>query len=417
MKILFLAHRTPWPPMKGFQVRPYHMMRALKEDGHDVDLMTLAHNQADVAGYEPLMKLCSSVRLERTNLFTKMLHSAMALVLGKPLSLGYFFTSGLKNATRDYLAKENPDAIVLYSSTMAQYVTPPWRKYTFADMGDVDSAKWAEYGERGAWPKKLLHALEGRRLLQTEKQIAREFGTVNLAAKRELEVYRQLDPAADLKNFVVITNGADLASFYPQKRSDLDLEQIPSGERKWFDGAGGPVILFTGAMDYEPNVEAVSFFVEQVLPGIRMQHVGVQFLIVGSNPTDAVKALAAHEGVTVTGFVDKVQPYFAIADIYVAPLMLARGVQNKIIEAMACGAPIVCTTGAHEGIAATPGQEYLIADTAEQFRQMVLDLLAKPEQRQGLSQAARSFVEHNLDWNGLMARFVAEVKHVARPKQ
>ncbi len=414
MKILFLTHRTPWPPMKGFQVRPYHMMKALSEDGHRVDLMSLARDDKDAAGQGALEKLCHSVLLSRTSLAISALHSAMAVALGKPITYGYFFTSELKNAVQAYLAQENPDAIVLYSSAMAQYVPTRWRKHCFADIGDVDSVKWAEYGARGDWPKRLLHAMEGRRLLKIEKEIARDFGRVNLAAERELDVYRALDAAADLKNFVTITNGAELDNFYPQPRADLDLSKIPEGERKWFASARGPVMIFTGAMDYAPNVEAVTFFAEQVLPDIRKVHADAQFIIVGSKPTDAVKALAATPGVGVTGFVDKVQPYFAIADVYVAPLMLARGVQNKIIEAMACGAPIVCTTGAHEGIAGQPGREYLLADTSDQFKTVVLDLIAKPDRQQALAKAARDFVIENLDWKKLMVRFVAEVKQIAR---
>ncbi len=409
MKILFLAHRTPWPPMKGFQVRPYEMIKALKAAGHQVDLMAFAHSTEDLSGAEPLRAVCQSVHLEPTNLLGKVCHSGIALLLGKPFSLGYFFTERFKQKTRAYLATQKPDAVVVFSSSMAQFIPPEWHSRTCMDMADVDSEKWADYGRRGKWPLRWLFALEGRRMFAVEQQIARQFSCVCLAAERERVAYAKLDPTADLKNFIVITNGADIDNFTPQTRREIDLARIPQNEQSWFKDQTGPVMVFTGAMDYEPNIEAVSLYARQVMPEIRKKLANARFLIVGAKPTDAVLALAKLPGIGVTGFVDRVQPYLALADIYVVPLLMARGVQNKIIEAMACSAAIITTTAAHEGIAAQPGRDYLLADTPAEFVTQTLQLLEAPAQQVQLGLAARQFVEQNLQWKTLMDRFVAHV--------
>jgi sugar transferase (PEP-CTERM/EpsH1 system associated) len=414
MKILFIAHRTPWPPMKGFQVRPYQMMKALKEAGHQVDFMSFAHSEEDLKGAAPLRNICHTVRLEPTTLFGKILHSAMALALGKPFSLGYFFTSSFQKAVRSYLADENPDAVIVYSSSMAQFIPRDWRRHGYMEMADIDSAKWAEYAERGSWPQKWLYALEAKRLFKVEQQIVQDFGCISLAAERELRAWRKLNSAQNNSKVMVITNGTELDAFLPMERDMIDIPSLPQSEQHWFEDKSGPVMVFTGAMDYEPNVEAVSFFAHQVLPSVRQSHPSARFLIVGAKPTEAVKALGQLPGVGVTGFVDKVQPYLALASVYVVPLMLARGVQNKVIEAMACAVPIVTTTAAHEGIAATPGENYLLADTAEAFSGQILSLLAEPEKARALGQSARKFVETNLDWTRLMQRFMTEVEKLAR---
>ena len=183
-----------------------------------------------------------------------------------------------------------------------------------------------------------------------------------------------------------MSNGIDLHFYDPQ------------AEFPRLAGSYSPLVLFTGQMDYRPNVDAVTSFVEDCLPLALEQHPDLCFAIVGRNPSPAVLRLADRPGVIVTGAVPDVRTWLAAADLVVAPLRIARGIQNKVLEAMAMGCPVIATPGAYEGIDAQPGRDLLVAETPEQQVAAIHDLLSDPAGARAMGLAARERMESRYRW-------------------
>jgi polysaccharide biosynthesis protein PslH len=223
----------------------------------------------------------------------------------------------------------------------------------------------------------------------------------------------QVDEFTRRARLRTLTNGVDSKFYTPEKWRLSTLEKMPPTERQWFADPSAPRVVFTGAMDYYANVEGVKYFVEQVLPLVHMQEPRAEFMIVGSNPTEEVQALGRHSQVTVTGFVNEVRPYLQAATVCVAPLRIARGVQNKVLEAMAAGKAIVSTPEAVAGLNVQDNDQLLIAKSPQQMAHQIVSLIRDEEQRQTLGEAARFFVEEQHDWNTLLERFTDLIEGVA----
>jgi sugar transferase (PEP-CTERM/EpsH1 system associated) len=384
MKILFLAQRVPYPPNKGDKLRSFNQIRYLSGN-HEISLVCLADSERDLEHARELRSWCRSVDAVHLPRFVSKVRSAVSLFSSRPLTLGYFYSRTLRSLIDKKLRNEEFDLIFVFCSSMAQYVEDVYAISRVIDFVDVDSEKWLQYSCYSRFPYAWLYALESRRLRRYEKQLAKSYQHCFLVSEKEVDDFRRL--VSPCPTLTPILNGVD-----------GDLFQ-PSDER--YDPN---TLVFTGAMDYFANVEAVIYFAREILPHISNVIPDVKFYVVGSNPTEELNALAkASPNIVVTGYVDQVQPYMAQAAVFVAPMRIARGVQNKILEAMAMGVPVVTSSLGHEGISAVPGTDIFVEDEAESFANRVIDLMRDDGLRLTTSVNARRVVEQSYCWSANLA--------------
>ena len=405
-----MAHRIPYPPNKGDKIRAYHEVRGLSERGHEVHVLAFADAPDDLAAAGGLLPYCASVVVLPLDVPKAKARSLLALAGDGSLSLAYYRVAAMERSVGDAVARLAPDAWVAYSSVMSQYVPPGLRQRAVMDLVDVDSEKWRDYSLSHRWPMSSIYRIEARRLRRHELQVVRSFGASILATAREAELIRgDLDgPAATRLHSVV--NGVDTEYFRPNVAQQI--ERTASERERQGQPDRRPRIVFTGAMDYEPNVEAVGWFAREAFPRIRQVRPDAVFQIVGSRPASAVRELASLPGVQVTGFVDDVRPYLWGASVCVIPLKIARGIQNKLLEAMACGRPVVATPDAVAAVAVRDGEEVVVAERT-QFADAVLGLLTRPDQASHLEKLARQFVERDHSWSHMLGRFCGLVERTA----
>ncbi len=395
MKILFLAHRIPYPPNKGEKLRAYHELRFLAAR-HTVDLFCFADSPAEAEKKEALRPLCGRVYVETLSRTRAGLRAAWGLGVGQPFSLAYFDSPSFRAVVEQALAQESYDVILVYCSSMAQYVPRESTVPVVIDFVDIDSAKWAQYAAFSSFPISWLYAREARLLAQYEKQVAASVYASVVATSQEAV---QLDPHGRL-SVVTVCNGVRLPP-------PLDASELPDEVRR-----SQPYALFVGQMDYRPNVDAVIYFAREILPLIRTSHPALRFLIVGRNPTRTVQALAKDASVVVTGEVPDIHPYLSGALAAVAPFRMSQGVQNKILEALALGVPVVTTPRPARAIGARQGETLLIAETPETFAQAVISLLEDPALRRSFRHTP-DFVREHYDWDRNLSRLESLLQDAA----
>ncbi len=387
-EILFLAHRIPYPPDKGDKIRSYHLLRSLAER-HDVHLGTFVDDPADWCHVETLRAMCAESCIRPLSLRRARLRSAGALVMGEPLTVAYYRDRRLTQWVIDLAARRPLAGAFVFSSSMGQYLDGSRLNpgaVRVLDFCDVDSDKWRQYSVARAFPLKFIFAREARLLAQTEREYTRRFDASLVVSEAEAQLLRGAS-ASDECRIHIVPNGVDAGYFDPSASYLTPFSQ------------GVSPIVFTGAMDYHANVDAVQWFASDVLPAIRYQRPDVVFAIVGSNPAPAVLALAREPGVLVTGRVPDVRPYLAHAQVVVAPLRLARGVQNKVLEAMAMARPVVATPNALQGIPqAEIGGVRVTSDPATMAR-FVVELATQHES----ACRARQFVQERYTWERSLA--------------
>lgn len=404
-RILYLVHRLPYPPNKGDKLRSYHLLRHLASR-HEVVLGSFIDDPEDWAHVPALREWCADLFVAGLNPLVSRLASLRGLLTGEALSLPYYRQRAMR-AWIDRIAREQRfDAVVVFSSTMAPYaqqlqaVAGPLPM--LVDFVDVDSAKWADYAKAHRWPMSWLYRREGRELLAFERRVAGQARCSFFVTENEKALFQRLSGSA--AHVEALGNGVDSSYYAP-----LPLQPSP------FE-AGELPLVFTGAMDYWPNVDAVVWFAAEVLPELRRRWPRLRFTIVGRSPTPAVQALAG-EGVRVTGTVPDVRPYLQHAAAVVAPLRLARGVQNKVLEAMAVGRPVVAARSCVEALGASgvlAGQDLLSADDAQDYIDLVHALLSAPLRAQAIGQQARERVLRQFSWQ---AHLSALDRHLPPPSR
>jgi len=394
-RLLFLAHRIPYPPDKGEKIRAWHMLEHLAKRWR-VELGCLADDPADLQHIPFLRGVCAAVECHYTGTrFAIASRAVTRLRPGLPITLGWFHEPGLAAWVRAGLAERRWEAAFVYSSAMAPYVMGPVAERAkmrrVLDMVDIDSEKWRAYAAGSKPPMRLVWSREARTLLGLERRAARVFDASVFVSEAEARRFTELAPESAAR-VGWVDNGVDLARFDPGLA--------------WpnpFHGTA-PALVFTGTMGYRPNIEAVAWFAEAVMPLLRGAG-GPEFHIVGANPAPQVQALAKLPGVHVTGTVPDVRPYLAHAAAAVAPLKIARGIQNKVLEAMAMARPVIASPQAFEGIRAEPGRDLLLADTAEAMAARLTEVLAGGHR--GIGAAAREAVKAGHDWDAALTRLDA----------
>ena len=389
--LLLLIHRMPYPPNKGDKIRSYHLLKHLAQH-YRVHLGTFIDDADDWQHVPTVQALCASSHFAALNPKTARVRSLGALLANRSLSLDYYRDAGLKQWVARTMAATKCRRVLVFSSAMAQYAEPYPQARRVIDLCDVDSDKWRQYAEKKSWPMSMLYAHEARQLLAYERKVARECDAALLVSAPEAALFQQLAPESVAK-IGYFNNGVDTNYFSPG----------PGFANPYF--VGELPLVFCGAMDYWPNVDAVSWFADEIFPTIKERHPHARFIIVGARPTPEVQALGKLPGVTVTGTVPDVRPYVAHAAVCVAPLRIARGIQNKVLEAMSMAQTVVVSPQALEGIKAEPGRDLLLADGAIAFANAVNGALAAPSPAMGAQ--ARATVEAIYGWASNLAPVVA----------
>ena len=383
MRIFYVCRRVPFPPDRGDKIAAFNEVRHLAER-HEVHVFCLGDGAQDLANISGLQPYAKSVTAAPVDELTIKLRALAALFTGQPLSVAALNETELHRAIRRKFAELRPDLIIVYSCNMAQFAEPFPGVPRIMHFGDLDSLKWRQYAERSRPPLQWIYAIEGQRLLAYERRIARTFSYALVHTEFEKRDFERLIPDIAVS---ILGNGVDLDYF----RS--------SGERK----EPGSMV-FTGVMDYRPNVDAVSWFCNEILPLVRAEIPRANFTICGSRPAPAVRRLAKLGGVTVTGWVPDARPYLDRAEIFVAPLRMARGVQNKLLEALAMGLPCVASTAASRGTVVVDGECILAADDPGEFARLVVELLQDGTRRAEMARRARAAAEANYPWEAQLAR-------------
>ena len=396
LRILYLCHRLPYPPDKGEKIRAFHQIRALAQR-HRVSLLTLS--DSEVPDLSPLEAMCERVEVFPMSRSAGYARAALGAWRPRPLTLSFFESEELAARVRELTRREHFDVAVVYCSAMAPYAALAPEVPAVLDMVDVDSAKWAQYARFAPFALRAVYALEARRLRRYETSLADQFQRVVLATGNETRLYKAQAPAA---RAATILNGVDVDFFQP-----LDLPK-----------SSHPTLVFTGQMDYFANVDGVTHFAREVFPKLRAQVPGVELLIVGRSPVPAVRALGELPGVQVTGAVGDVRPFLARAWVFVAPLRIAQGVQNKVLEAMASNVPVVASERVLAGIADggfRSGRDLLAASSDEEYVRALTSLLADERERERLAGCARQRLVATYRWAPNLDRFEDLVGSVARP--
>jgi len=369
LNILFLTHRLPFPPDRGDRIRAYQIIRHLAQR-HRLSLAAVSDYPPPLTDVQALQALCASVDVVCVNRRRRQAVAACYLPTTVPLTLPQFSSGALKARIAHRLATEAFDLVFVSCSAMAPYVLSVDMPPKVVDFIDADSQKWLDYARSTSSPMKAVYWREGILLRRYERRVAERCAHAFVASEREAEIIRRIAPGVPVTTIPIGVSVASAARSAPDSRK----------------------LVFTGVMDYWPNVDAMVHFVRDVFPAIRARVPGSELVIVGQSPARAVRRLGRCAGVTVTGRVTDVTPYLEPAAVFVAPMRIARGVQTKILGAMAMGVPVVCTTPGLEGIGAVPGKDLLVGDTVDQFVAQTVSLLLDRERREAVRRSAVEFV-------------------------
>lgn len=371
MNVLFLSQRVPYPPNRGDKITTWRLIERLKR-GHRVRIAAFAHDAGDVRAAKQLEELGFEVAVFPPTPRWK----ALPRLLGSTaLTLSVYGSRALQAEVDRSI--EDTDLAYAYSSSMGAFFLGHQlpRVMHFAEL---DSDKWLQYAEKARFPLAWVYRREGRTLFEFERRLAHAVDENVFCTALEQKIFQERIPGAPS---LVMRNGVDLAHYRP-------ATALAEPGR----------LVFVGVMNYYPNVEGIAWFCRAILPEVQRRCPGARLTIVGSHPTRAVRELARLPGVEVTGFVDDPRTHLARAAVSVAPLRIARGIQNKVLEAMAMGLAVVGTRSATQGVDGQHGRDYLVADSAAGQVEAVCGLLGDSERARSLGRAARAFVEANYDW-------------------
>ncbi|MEQ8803629.1 MAG: TIGR03087 family PEP-CTERM/XrtA system glycosyltransferase [Haliea sp.] len=388
-KLLYLVHRLPFPPNKGDKISSNNMLNYFSQHWR-VHLGTFVDDPEDLQYVDRVMEKCEDGCIVELPRWKRLTGSVLGLIRGRALSLSYYDNVELQQWVRASIKQECPDAVLIFSGVMGRFVKGllPAHVPVVFDAEDVDSEKWRSYAQAKHWPLSWLYQREAEKLLAYEREMAASTHVSIFVSREEAALFKQLAPeSADKVQYR--TQGVDSAYFDPEHYFENPYHP------------GQKVLVFTGAMDYRPNIEAVKWFCEHVLQAVLAKEPNFLFCIVGMKPTDEVMQLNKLAGVRVTGGVPDVRPYLHHALAACLPLQLARGIQNKALEAMSMALPILATQDAMLGIIDYPETLSIVANDANAMISAASELLAQPRQ---MNTAGRACVLEHYNWDTNLRR-------------
>ncbi|WP_152206334.1 TIGR03087 family PEP-CTERM/XrtA system glycosyltransferase [Marinobacter changyiensis] len=393
MKILVLSHRIPFPADKGEKIRTFHQVQFLASRGHDVVVLSPYEDDGEQNFARDLAKHLT-VKVLMFPLMAKWLRLIRGLAKKLPLSVACFYNHRLQTAFDKLVGSGECDVVICTSSAMAAYVfrnpkladrsgSPKVR--LIMDFMDLDSDKWRQYQKASSFLMSLVYGREAKLISRWEKHSYERFDDCFFISGCEVELFaRQLPESRHLK---IMGNGIDTDIFFPRR-----LEERPH----W------PVFLFTGVMNYKPNEEAVLWFVNSIWDRIKGQWPDAEFFVAGMDPGVRIQGLGRKPGITVTGFVQDIVPYYHNASVFIAPLRIARGVQNKILQALACGLPVITTRLGAEGIKARHREDILVADSDDDFFDAIKQVLEDKVLYERLAQNGPLLIHRDYNWGSML---------------
>ncbi|TWT54680.1 Glycosyl transferases group 1 [Rubripirellula amarantea] len=388
-----LTHRFPYPPNRGDRIRSYNLLRLLSQY-HRITLCCPTDEPVSQSQLDHVNAFCERSVVAPLSKVGRLTHAIRSYANGKSLSEGMFFSSSLQRQVKSLHAQTPFQTALVYCSSMFPYVDQPSFRDTrkIVDVVDVDSRKWKQMSQQSTRLKRWIYGCEAERVQRLEQRIADRADGIALVSDLEASLFERTVCVA--KSPLGISNGVDSDFFYPH-----DAVHRPNANRKVTK------LVFTGVLDYHPNVEGLVWFCRDLLPQLR-QSKPIELEIVGRRACGKVKDLALLPGVNLVGEVEDVRPYLHNADIAISPLKLARGIQNKVLEAMAARLPVVLTTESAEGIDATTGVDFQIADSVEQWRHAILKLSDDAELRTSMGRSASKLVSQQYSWNARLNKFL-----------
>lgn len=393
LKILIISHRIPFPPNKGEKIRTFNQIRFLVGRGHDVVILSPCEDELEI-GYASELEKTLGVKTLVFRLSNKWLRLVTGLLKNEAFTTSYFHNRKIQKALDELLISTNFDAVLCTGSALAPYIFRSIKKNClsqsfgcrlFMDFMDLDSDKWHQYESKASFPMSIVYRREARLISVLEKRIYEQFDKCFFISENEVNLF-SLELSKNEK-LQVLGNGIDTDLFFPEKESD---------------GTSGPVFLFTGVMDYRPNEDAVIWFVDSLWEKIKETWPNSEFVIAGMNPSLKIRRLESMSGITVTGYVQDIVPYYRAADIFVAPFRIARGVQNKILQALACGLPVITTPRGLEGINAQDGKEVLVAKDESEFFHAIKRVLEDSDLCEHLSKSGSDLIQREYSWNSAL---------------
>ncbi|WP_145354523.1 TIGR03087 family PEP-CTERM/XrtA system glycosyltransferase [Roseimaritima multifibrata] len=400
--LLMLTHRVPYPPDRGDRIRAWNILQHLAKT-HRVSLGCLTDEPVTPETQEKLRSVCYQFEIVPVGPRTRWVRAGMSAARGRSLTEGLFWSPKLKRVINKWARTEEFDALWIYCSSMLKYASSSRLTHIrrFVDLVDVDSEKFFQYAQSASPWKRAIYRTEARRVRRLEHHAARTSAAVTLVSEAEADVLRQ---TIDSQDYPIhgIPNGVDVDYFAPlteQAQPDLYAQRQKRSSVPLTD----PRFVFVGVLNYQPNVEGITWFADNVWEKVIQQYPEATLSIVGKHPGAAIKQLGDRPGIKVIGQVPDVRPAIYDADIVVVPLQIARGVQNKVLEAMAMGMPVIATPAAATGIGATSGEDLLVASTPEQWQQSIQAVCADPQHRRRIANAARKCVCTKHTWQAALS--------------
>ncbi len=392
--LVFLSQRVPHPPDRGDRISTHHILRHFRSQGCRVRVGCFAEDERDEHAVAELREMVEEVEAPRIHPQRRKLVSLRGLLTGEALTLPYFRCRELSQTIARWVREDPPDLIFMYSSSMGQYALPYDTIARVMHFAELDSDKWRQYAARSGRLGRYVYAREARLLLEFERRIARSFDASIVVSDIERDLFRR---CIDDVEPHVVPNGVDVEHFTSRT----------NGQRE------PHTVVFTGVMDYEPNIDGVLWFVDACWPRIRAAFADARFLVVGNRPAPRIESLHGNDGIEVTGWVKETTPYFDRAGVAIAPLRLARGIQNKVLEAMSMGLPVVATPQAAQGLGEVEAETLTVARDADAITAAVLRFLREPATARATGARAARFVRKHFRWEHMLARLDATLESIA----
>ncbi len=384
MKLLFLANRIPFPPYRGDKLKIYNLAKRLCKH-HELHLLTFTETEEDKAYGDALREIFTTVHLVHRPKWLSALSCLQALWNPEPVQVLYFRSAAMRRKLEGLLAQHHFDGIHVQHLRMAPYLDRPVDARRILDLPDAFSLYWERRKQiKRGWIRAAFENMEQKRLLRFEGKMLRAYPLSLVCSQEDMDYLRTTHK---VQHVALLPNGVDLETF----------------NASLHDYTHRHTMLFTGNMDYAPNVDAVVYFVEEILPLIRARFPDVRFVIAGQRPVEKVTALAS-ESVVVTGFVKDLAAVYADASVVVAPLRFGAGTQNKVLEAMAMGVPVVCSHIGFGGLGIESGEGAIMQTDKQAFAASVISLLASEELRRTVGEKGREVVRTRFDWNVIARR-------------